>query len=241
MIFLNDKDIDTLKKHLELSIGNWLKDYTFTQSVQIDVSPIKRDNFLQKNGFLSVNENGLAVKYCDNAFEWENLIFSEFLYLCPRDTVFNASLLHIKKCFLKEVLNIDNLDFEVENNPQLFPSAIDAYVQISIKNDDIGCLDVFASHSYFALMIGKTTKSASINLESKESAIKTIKVPVSFSLDFGDIQFKDFLKIENGNVLVSTFPLENKFSVSLCDTNITTASMGKKSDHLAFLLNGKSA
>jgi hypothetical protein len=221
MIFLNGKDIDTLKRHFELLIGNWLKDYTFTRDLQIEISHVKRDDFLAKNGKSSVSENGLAIKYCDSAF--------------------NASLLYIKRSFLKEILNIGNFESVEEQESKLFPAAIDAYLRVSITNADVGCLDFFASHSRFALMINKSAKSLSqISLESRESAIKKIKIPMSFSLNFGEIAFKDLLKMENGTVFISELPLENEFSVSICNANVTTASMGKRLDNLAFLLKGKS-
>jgi hypothetical protein len=241
MIFLNGKDIDTLKRHFELLIGNWLKDYTFTRDLQIEISHVKRDDFLAKNGKSSVSENGLAIKYCDSEFKWESLIFSDALHLCPRDSTFNASLLYIKRSFLKEILNIGNFESVEEQESKLFPAAIDAYLRVSITNADVGCLDFFASHSRFALMINKSAKSLSqISLESRESAIKKIKIPMSFSLNFGEIAFKDLLKMENGTVFISELPLENEFSVSICNANVTTASMGKRLDNLAFLLKGKS-
>jgi hypothetical protein len=242
MIFLNDKDIDALKKHFDILISNWLKDYTFTRDVQVEVCRVKREDILQQHGVTSVDKNGLAAKYNDNLFKWENLIFSEVLHLCPRDSVFHSSISHIKKLFLKEIVNAENHEDAEANENKLFPSAIDAYLCVSIKNSDIGCFDLFASHSYFAAMIGKSDKVLSqANLENRESAIKKIKVPIRFSLDFGEISFENLLKMELGSVFISDIPLENQFSVDVCDTRIAAASMGKKSDNLAFLLKGKSA
>jgi hypothetical protein len=242
VLFLNEKDMAVLKKQLVLSIENWLKDYTFTEQVSVEISKVRLNDFLARAGVSSVSEKGLAIKYCDSNFKWESLVFANALHLCPRDSIFSASLVQIKQAFLKEILDIEINKSTKESEFKLFPSAIDAYLQVRIENTEIGTLDFFASHSFFASMIGKSAKvSNKIDLEYREAVIKKIKVPINFSLDFGEISFENLLKMEVGSVFVSTLPLDNQFSVGLCDVKMAVASMGQKSNNLAFLLKGKSA
>lgn len=238
IIFLNDVDLDELKKYLELRIADWIKDYTFTPKVSVEVYRVKLDDFVNKKG-LAYNFQGhnLPVKCCEEEFHWEQFIFCDLLPECPIGSSFNGVVTTVKKSFYKEVFSISD---GAENEPN-FMRSIDAYLQIRISGIDIGVINFYASHFFFALMIGRTSNALVNNSElmTRESSSIGVKVPVKFSLDFGDISFENLLKLDVGTIFTSKVELRNTFTMSLCDTPVARVSMGKKSENIAFLLKGK--
>lgn len=239
LIFLNSQEQAKLQQQLQVSVENWLREYTLNQQVSIQVSPVKLLDFIELTGIAAFSRDGQVVKYCDQNLDWETMIYGDTLHMCPRDTLFTTTVSKIKNIFLEHLLGFESV-ISKEKESTYFPSAIDAYLHIRIQNEEFGVFDYYAGHTHFANLIGKISSPVSrIKLEDRVVAANSIKIPVRVSLNFGEISFKSLLDMEPGCVIESEFPVDNQFSIELCNEAVATASMGKKSDNLAFLIKGK--
>ena len=234
VLFLTNKEINLLKGKLDSKIRNWLKKYTLTSDLDINISRVKFNDFDGIKGhYLDAGGQGILVKYREEDFVWENLIFSSLSHLCPRDSVLLEVVSSIKESFFKEILGF-SIDKKIAQ--KTVRSVFDAYLKIHVSSRDVGDLTLLVSDSVFSSLIEKKMQHPPVDeLQRVANAAASINVPLTFSLDFGAIDFTDILKMDVGNVVISNQELKNQISVSLCDSARAVAAMGKKDNNLAFI------
>lgn len=235
VLFFTNKDIGLLKGQLDSKIRSWLQKYTLTGDLDIHISRAKfSDTDGIKGCYLNTEHHDALATYDEEDFSWENLVFSSLSHLCPRDSILNDVISNVKESFIKEIFGL-SINRHGVKKPT--PSMFDTYLKIKISNNDAGVLTFFVSDCVFVAYIEKKVQlSPGKELQRVGNAVADINVPLTFSLDFGAIEFSEILKMGVGNVVVSTQKLENQISVSLCESSRAVAAMGKKNSKLAFIL-----
>jgi len=238
LTFLNTDEVDELRHQVDLALQCWITAYTFTRDVIVEFSSVRLNDFVHMDGVFFCHEKSsdLSAKICDRDFNWQRFIFGDQLADCPQGKTLNAFVDDLKVIFFKEVFGVALDDCPFDGN--VVP-AIDAYLHLRVSSTDIGAIDFFASHSFFALLSGKDKKYPAVDLESRENAMRGVRIPLTFSLAFGDVSFESLLRINVGSVFVSEATVDNSFSMSVCDSSAAIAAMGKRKDKLAFLLKSK--
>lgn len=235
VLFFTNKDIGLLKGQLDSKIRSWLQKYTLTGDLDINISRAKFSDADGINGcYLNAGHHDALATYDEENFSWENLIFSSLSNLCPRDSILHDVISNVKESFIKEIFGL-SINRHGVKKPA--PSMFDTYLKIKISNNDAGVLTFFVSDCVFVAYIEKKVQlSPDKELQQVGNAVADVNVPLSFSLDFGAIEFSEILKMGVGNVVVSTQKLENQISVSLCESSRAVAAMGKKNSKLTFIL-----
>lgn len=234
-LFFTNKDISLLKGQLDSKIRSWLQKYTLTGELDINISRAKFSDIEGINGcYLNTEHHDALAAYDEEDFSWENLIFSSLSNLCPRDSILHDVVANVKESFIKEIFGLSINRHELKKPA---PSMFDTYLKIKISNNDAGGLTFFVRDCVFVAHIEKKVQlSPGKELQQIGNAVADINVPLTFSLDFGAIEFSEILKMGVGNVVVSTQKLENQISVSLCESSRAVAAMGKKNSKLIFIL-----
>lgn len=236
LIFLAKEEIKKVQNVLDESLKGWIKDHTFTQEISIGTEAIRYADIPFDSGNIYTNLNGVQCVVSDKGFRWDEFIYSDNASLCPRNSSFNQILKHVKELFWSSVFQVNQ--FHVSTTR--FSQSIDIYLRVHISNASAGAIELFAPHNFFASFIEKEKMHpVRISLDSRQDAVRNIRVPIKMVFAQGQIPFEDLVQIEVGKVLVSDKKIENNFIMQLCDTPVAKVSMGRKGANLAFILKGK--
>lgn len=235
LVYLTSEEISRVEQEIDKSLINWLSKCSFTSDVNIELNSVRYEQIPVDLSDYFKKSSSTGCLIFDEQFKWDQFIFSDQLPICPRNSSFSKLIEDIKKNFYLSVLGVD----QASESPY-FSKTMDAYLNLNFAHPAIGKLSVYAPHSYFASFITKeSTKILNHSLSTRRDAIQSLKVPLTMSLDFGNIPFGELLDLKPGKIVKSTIAVENQFVLALCDAPVAKISIGKVDNKMAFIVKSR--
>ena len=236
--FLLTDDYLRLGNLLEERFQTWMKDWTLSSDLNVQISRSSIDNFdIKKSKYLyKHDQNQESAYFIDNEFNWNALVFDNYYDDCPKDELLSQLMPKIRESFF-----IDVFGFSQTKNTKYVPSKNGVFrdsILINVTVLGIGAIQLLTQESQLHSMLNTLTRKSTPGVLSRFDAIKDMKIIAKVSANFGEIAFLDLVNLDVNKLVHSSKEIANQFELKISERSICNVALGKIGTSKSIIVKG---
>jgi hypothetical protein len=240
--FLSAKDLEKFRDLIKNRVLHWLDSWTFSSisasaSVSVEMRSFDMAEIEKGESISSVDPASPAFFVLVPIIDWGNLVWGEYDRTCPKDEFASRVKAEAKAAFFKEIF-----DAQVAASESLIrPNAFSDGVVIQIDFEALGKVLVYTRQSFIARALDvRRAIFPKPKAGGRLEAIKSMRFSTEVVLSLGGFSLREVSSLSLGQTIESKRSMTNEFKLRIHGKDVLDVAIGKRDEHLAALVKGKS-